>query len=132
MNNVNIIGNIANELELKYFDSGSCNVKFSVAVPVWDGKIKQNVAHFLDFIAWGKTAENICTYFQKGKKIGISGELYTESWEKDGQKHKKVMIRVDKFDFCGSVKEKSESDVKYSPQIQKYGEEEINADKMPF
>ncbi|SFF11952.1 single-strand binding protein [Actinacidiphila alni] len=44
--------------------------------------------------AWEFLAENICETVQKGMEILVSGELRTESWEKDGQKHQAPALSI--------------------------------------
>ena len=39
-------------------------------------------------MAWGKTAELIEKYVNKGKEVGVEGKLTSRSWDdKDGNKH---------------------------------------------
>jgi len=44
--------------------------------------------------AWEHLAENIAETLQKGVEIFVSGELRTESWEKDGQKHQAPALNI--------------------------------------
>ncbi|WP_267244388.1 single-stranded DNA-binding protein [Streptomyces sp. PR69] len=45
--------------------------------------------------AWERLAENITETFAKGMEVLVTGEIRTEEWEKDGQKHSmpSLMIR---------------------------------------
>ena len=103
MNNVQILGNITRDLELKYTQSGVCIGSFGIA---YNEKRKQqdgsygDVVHFFDCTAFGKTAENINSYFHKGSKILIDGSLDYQSWKnQDGKTQSKVGIKVRSFDF---------------------------------
>lgn len=41
-----------------------------------------------NIVAWGKTAELIEKYVNKGKEVGVEGKLTSRSWDdKDGNKH---------------------------------------------
>jgi len=103
MNNVQILGTITREIELKYTQSGVAIGSFGIA---YNEKRKQqdgsygDVAHFFDITAFGKTAENINSYFQKGSRILLNGSLDFQSWtDNEGKKRSKVGIKVDSFDF---------------------------------
>ena len=72
MNNVNIIGNLTKDPELRTTSSGKSVCSLSIAVQDSYNKEK---THFFNCTAWGKTGEVINQYFSKGKKIGITGRL---------------------------------------------------------
>lgn len=44
--------------------------------------------------AWEHMAENITETLQKGMEVLVSGEVRTESWEKDGQKHSQPALSI--------------------------------------
>jgi single-strand DNA-binding protein len=95
MNIVCLIGRIGQDPELKYFESGKVNVKFTLAVK---GKKKDDTV-WLNIEAWDKTAELIGEYFKKGSQIGIQGRLQVDTWEKDGEKKSKTVIIAEQIDF---------------------------------
>lgn len=43
---------------------------------------------------WEGLAENITETLEKGMEVLVSGELRTESWEKDGQKHQAPALTI--------------------------------------
>ncbi|WP_436894975.1 single-stranded DNA-binding protein [Mammaliicoccus sciuri] len=96
MNTAILIGNITNDLEVR--PAGQSNVlKFGLGVR---GNFKKDETNFIQVEAWGKNAENIAKYFEKGSKILIQGELKQNRFEdKDGNKREKVYVNVDKFEF---------------------------------
>ena len=72
MNNVSLIGRLTADPELKTTQSGINTVRFSVAVDrqyTKQGEEKQ--ADFINIVAWRQTAEFICKYFSKGRRIAI-------------------------------------------------------------
>ena len=99
-----ITGNITRDPELRTTPSGSQVCSFSVAVnrnyKDSSGESKEDVS-FIDCSAWGKAAEIIRQYAKKGTGILVSGRLDQRSWEKDGQKHSRVEIVVEDFNFLG-------------------------------
>lgn len=95
MNSVNVIGRLTKPNEPKQYNSQNGNglmLKNTIAIR---GK-KKDESYFIDFTAWGKTAEYLAQYSNKGDKIAISGELVQESWQdnQSGQKRSKISINV--------------------------------------
>lgn len=105
MNSYQAIGNLTRDPELKSIGSDAQVVNFGLAIngPKFKDKTTGELKTkplFLDCEAWGKTAEIIDQYLQKGTKIGIEGELQMDTWEdKDGDKRSKIKVRVNKFHF---------------------------------
>ena len=65
MNNVNIIGRMTADPELRHTQSGTACTRFTIAV---DRRVKQGEEKQTDFItivAWQQRAEFICKYFSK-------------------------------------------------------------------
>ena len=102
MNNINILGTITREPELKYTAGGIAILSFGIA---YNEKRKQqdgsyaDTTHFFEVTSFGKKAEVVNQWFQKGSRILIQGSLDYQSWEKDGQKKSKVGIKLNDFDF---------------------------------
>ena len=102
MNQVQLLGTMARDVEIRYSQSGAAIGNFSVAYnEKWTDSSgqKQEKAHFVDCTAFGKTAENIQKYFNKGSRILIRGSLDYQSWEKEGKKRSKLGVKVIGFDF---------------------------------
>lgn len=49
---------------------------------------------FVRGTAWERLAENIAETLAKGMEVLVSGELRTERWEKDGQKHERPALLI--------------------------------------
>ena len=103
MNNINILGTITREPELKYTQGGIAILSFGIA---YNEKRKQqdgsyaDLAHFFEVTAFGKKAETVNQWFSKGSRILIQGSLDYQSWvDKDGQKRSRVSIKLNDFDF---------------------------------
>lgn len=112
MNVVTLIGRVTKEPEI-YYSQGERPVavaKFSLAVDKWDGVKKSAV--FINCVAFGKTAETIEKYVGKGQMLGVTGEIDTSTYEKEGRKYYNFNVKVSRIDFCGkSTKEKSEGQI---------------------
>ena len=104
MNNVNLIGRLTKDVELRRTDSGKEVCSFCIAI---DGG--QDRTYFIDCVAWEARATNISTYFRKGDKIGIAGMITTRQYQdKDGNNRKAVEVLVNSFDFCNGKKTDSQ------------------------
>lgn len=98
-----LIGRLTREPELKSLPSGSYVVNFSLAVNrtifIKDGENRDEVG-FFNCVAFGKLAEVISKYAQKGRRVGVDGSLRWSSWEdNEGKKQSKVEIYVENFQF---------------------------------
>lgn len=101
MNNlsVTIVGNLTEEPELRFTPAGVAVVKFSVAhnprKADGQGGWTDGEPTFLACQAWRQLAENIAESLPKGARVIAHGNLRTERWEKDGQKHSRIVFDVD-------------------------------------
>ena len=109
-NSVSINGRLVREAEVKFTQGGTAILKFSIAVnrSVKKGDKWEDEASFFDCTMFGKMAESVSYYLEKGKQVSIIGELVQNRWENDGQKHSKVEIIVNKLQLLGSKDDKPE------------------------
>jgi single-strand DNA-binding protein len=70
-----------------------------------NGEDREEVT-FVDVSFFGKQAEVINQYFQKGKPIFIEGRLKFDSWEdkQGGGKRSKLTVVIENFQFVGGPK----------------------------
>jgi len=78
------IGRITAKPELQYTPNTQTAVtKFTIAV---DRQTKDGGADFIRVTAFGRQAENICRYMDKGRMIAVEGSLQTGSYKgRDGK-----------------------------------------------
>ncbi len=99
LNRAQLIGNLTQDPELRQTPSGQNVVSFSIATNrTWTDNTgqKQSQAEFHNCVAWGKLAEIISQYCQKGKKVFLEGRLQTRNWEdQSGTKHYRTEIVAD-------------------------------------
>lgn len=99
-------GRLVHTPELKNTTNGKSVVSFTLAQ---NDKFNKETSYFFDCTAWGKTAETLCNYCEKGREIEVKGRLTTRSYEdKSGNKKKLTEIIVDEFEFIGGKAETSE------------------------
>lgn len=141
MNNVNILGRLTRDVDLRMTSSNLAIGRFNVAVDRKLSKEKrmeaesnnQPTADFISCIAFGRTAENIATYFKKGQRIAVSGHIQTGSYEKDGQRIYTTDVVVDSFDFIESNSNSTNNNQGYSnpADFGMSGQESFDSD-LPF
>jgi single-strand DNA-binding protein len=104
-NKVIIMGNLTRDPQLSYLPSQTAVVEFGLATSrKWrdrEGQDREDTC-FVDCRSYGKQAETIAKYCQKGRPLLIEGRLQLDQWEaQDGSKRSKHRIFVESFTFVG-------------------------------
>jgi len=110
-NKVILAGNLTRDPQLSYLPSQTPVVDFGLAINrKWKGSDgqKNEDTCFVDCRAFGKQAELVNQYFTKGKPILVEGRLDFQSWEKDGQRHSKHRVTVERFSFTDAPREQAQ------------------------
>lgn len=94
MNLVIVTGNLGNDPEVFYTQSGDPIASFNIAV-----KSGRDKTSWIKVTAFKKLAEICQTYLHKGAKIIVNGALDQEKWEKDGQNHSSIKIIANQIEF---------------------------------
>lgn len=108
-NRVILLGNLTRSPQLSYTPNQTAVVDVGMATNrKWtgqDGSQREEVC-FVDCRAFGKTAENINKYCQKGDPLFVEGRLTFDSWEaNDGTKRSKLRVTIENFQFISSNQE---------------------------
>lgn len=110
--NVTILkGNLTKNIELRYTTKDMAIARFNLAVRR-DIKNKdgQYDSDFISCIAYGKTAELLSKYTEKGSKLLITGRITTGSYENTkGDKVYTTDILVNTVEFLDKKKETQEA-----------------------
>lgn len=106
LNKVMLIGNMTRDPELRYLQTGTAVCDFGIAVnrsfKTQGGEQKDEVL-FVDVTAFGKQAETISEYLQKGRSIFVEGRLKLDQWTgQDGQKRSRMNVVLERFQFMDS------------------------------
>lgn len=112
MNNINFIGRLTRDCDLKFAaGSGVAVCKFSVAVDRdFKNKDGQKEADFLNCIIFNKAAESLSPYLVKGKLVGITGRVQTGNYiNKDGNKVYTFDVMVEKTKLLDSKKQEGQA-----------------------
>jgi single-strand DNA-binding protein len=84
VNKVILVGNVGNDPEVRYSQSGTpvanfslaTNERFKVCNDEW-----QERTEWHSIVAWQRLAEIVGEYVAKGTKVYVEGKLQTTSWE---------------------------------------------------
>lgn len=113
VNCVHLIGNLGKAPEVKFLPSGKAVAKFPLAISrSWkdDSGQKQERTTWLDIVVFGKQAETVGTYCDKGKQVYVQGEIQTRTYDdKDGNKRYVTEIVADKIQFLGGNRSEQQS-----------------------
>ena len=134
MNKFIASGNVVRDMEVTYLNNGTALLKNALAVK---DEFKKDKTYFFNFTAFGKTAETMANYLNKGSKILIEAQLTQSSYEKDGQKRTSTDLIVNRFEFLDSKKDSGTSYRKPEPKnddpFASSGQElQIDPDSLPF
>lgn len=100
------IGRITAKPELNYTANQTAVTKFTIAV---DRQTKDGGADFIRVTVFGRQAENICRYMDKGRQIAVEGRLVTGSYKgKDGKTVYTQDVVIDHSEFLGGHSEPRE------------------------
>lgn len=103
MNNVSLVGRLTRPIEVHYTQGDNpmamCNLNVAVDRK-YKGKEGQPTADFINCKAFGKTAEFIGKFFDKGNRIGLTGSIQTGSYKnKDGATVYTTDVIVNEVEF---------------------------------
>lgn len=131
MNNVNLIGRITREHELRVTGTQQYVLNFTLAVNRRASRGEEPQADFIPCIAWNRTAEVLTKYTSKGSQIGITGRIGTRSYQnKEGKKVYLTEVIVDEVNLLD--KKKDANAASEQPDFDTGIETSITDDDIPF
>lgn len=111
LNRCEFIGNVGKAPEVRFIGTGNAVANFSVACnEKWkdkDGKPAERT-EWVRCVAWGKLAETVGSYVEKGKLVYVAGRMQTREYEKDGVKRYSTEIVLDTMKLLGSKSDRAE------------------------
>lgn len=90
----NVTRNVNQETDYAVIGNGSSRLNFTIAVNRSKKKDDQWIdeVYYLDFTCFGKLAENMKNFLQKGTKVCVTGYIKQERWTKDDKKFSKIAL----------------------------------------
>ena len=112
LNHITLMGRLTRDPELRYTQSQTAVVSFTLAVDRdfggRDGAEKQT--DFIDIVAWRQTAEFVSKYFTKGRMAVVSGRLQIRDWtDREGNKRRSAEVVADNVYFGESKRSRDEN-----------------------
>ncbi|NLJ37055.1 MAG: single-stranded DNA-binding protein [candidate division WS1 bacterium] len=107
INSVVLVGRLGNDPEMRYTPSGVAVTTFRLAVnrPPRADSTEQET-DWLNVVTFGKVAETVAQYLDKGALVGIEGRVQSRTWEgQDGQRRYEVEINAIRVRFLESRQE---------------------------
>ena len=138
LNSCSFIGRLGNDPESKYTASGTQVTNISIAVG-WKSKDKEGT-EWVRVTAFGKLAEIMSQYLNKGSQVYIQGRMKTDKWQdKDGKDRYSTGIVADNLQMLGG-RESGSGSSQSQPQPQsapkdypdKAQSQDDGFDSMPF
>ena len=133
MNKVVLIGRLTKAIEVRHTmgENSMAIGRTSIAV---DRRGNKGEVDFINLVVFGKTAEAMEKYSDKGKKIAVDGHIQTGSYtNKDGQKVYTTDVVVDNVEFV-EWKDKTDAPAPTSKPDEGWMNvpEGIDEDELPF
>ena len=103
INVVVLVGRLTRDCELKSTPQGTSVCRFSIAVnrrkrtgDRWEDEVS-----YFDVVLWGRSAETLTPYLQKGRQVSVEGELRQNRWEQEGKTNSKVEVVANNVQLLG-------------------------------
>ena len=131
-NKTTLLGNLTRNPAL-HMTQGGLAAKFGLAMnrkfKTKEGEKKEETT-FVDCVAFGKNAELIQKYVEKGNLLFLEGRLKFEQWETDaGERRSKLGVLVENIQLMPNGSKRSSTEAK-SEGLETV--EDINDDDVPF
>lgn len=106
MNNVNLIGRLTKDIEVKYTSGNDPKAvaRFNLAV-----RRDEDHTDFIPCIAFGRLAENLEKFCSKGNQIGVTGRITTGKYEKEGKTMYTFDVTASNVEFLTPKAEKNDA-----------------------
>lgn len=111
LNVVALMGRLVADPQLRQTTTGKNVASFRVAVDRGRKDANgQNQADFFDIVAWDKSAEFVCRYFQKGSMIAVEGRLQSRNYQdKSGSNRTAIEVVASNVSFAGKEPAQSQN-----------------------
>lgn len=98
LNKVMLLGNLGGDPETRFTNSGAPIARFSLATTRrWkDNRTNEwrEETDWHDVVSFGRNAEIVGEYLEKGRQCFVEGELRTSSWEREGVRNHRTEVHA--------------------------------------
>jgi single-strand DNA-binding protein len=92
VNSVQMVGNLARDIELKEFNGGLTRGRSLLALSRYG---KREGTDYVRIVLWNKQATNAAKYLRKGSRVAVFGHLNSEFYERKGANPASPDVRLD-------------------------------------
>ena len=135
INNVNLIGRLTRDAELRYTPSNIATAQFNVACNRnFKNANGEYDADFINCVMWREQAERFCNWTRKGMLVAIAGRIQTRNYEnQQGQRVYVTEVVAENF----QVLEKRDNTANQNSMTEQMPPSytspmDITDDKLPF
>ncbi len=126
MNKIMFVGRLTKDPLLEKSSSGNVSYcRFTLAIDRGRSKDGEKETDFPSMVCFGKTAENLEKFTEKGNLIAVDGALHTRKYEKDGKTYYTDEIIANRVEFLQWKKSSKEEPPALEPAEIPQGFEKI-------
>lgn len=114
MNSISFDGRLAADAELRYTRDNDPVLSFRVASDIGYGERK--TTNWFQCQIWGKRAEALKEYLDKGQQVTVYGQLTLREYEKDGIKRLAPEVRVSELSLQGGRRDDDHGNQRQEPR----------------
>jgi single-strand DNA-binding protein len=110
-NKVILMGNLTRDPEVRFTRDGAPVASFTLAINNryrQENETREDVS-YIDVVTFGKQADLVKNYLEKGSPVLVEGRLQQRRWEQEGQKRSKVEVVTQSITFVGPNRRSSSS-----------------------
>ncbi len=105
MNNVQLIGRLTKDPELRNTATGVATTTLRLAIPRRKRNGEEQPPVYVDVVSFNAQAEAIAKHLSKGRRVAVTGRLEYREWQgQDGSPHSKHEVIADGVQFLDPPK----------------------------
>lgn len=138
VNKVILLGNVGQEPNVRYLDTGVCVATLSLATTergytLQNGTQVPDRTEWHNIILWNKLAETVEKYVHKGDKLYIEGKIRSRSYDDKMGVHRTVVeIMADNMEMLSSRQASAPQQQMQQPATVRQTFQKSDNDEMPF
>ncbi len=102
-NHVTLLGRVGADPELRSTKSGTAVVQLRLATDRYSKSNESTETDWHSVVVWGKTAEAVARYVDKGDRAHVTGRLQQHSWQTDsGDRRSRTEVHASEVIFLDS------------------------------
>ncbi|UCF66510.1 MAG: single-stranded DNA-binding protein [Acidobacteriota bacterium] len=131
-----IVGNLGRDAELRYTPSGTPLLEFSVATnDRWTDKggNQQEHTQWFRVTLWGRQAESLKPYLQRGKQVYVDGTLRAREYtDREGQRRTSLDVKAMSLQLLGGRDAPGQESGGGVPDELQSDDQQFSDDDIPF